>query len=183
MSVILSIGTISPPSGPAVDPPKSFQSDQLHPGIEVIVVVLNVVAVREFIDGVVDGFVVGVVEMSFILEVVWTEVVLVCGVVMPFENTSDVVFIVDGDVGLLLSVGELWTLGVVTSCVNLLVKEIEGVANVELVADMFVLVGEIRLDDVISGGGGMLAEKDGEGVPVKVAVDVSLDMLATVEEL
>ncbi len=112
MSVIISIDTISPPSGPVVGLPKSFQSDQrqLHPGIGVSVLVLNVVDVKEVIDGVAeDVFVVGVVDMLAIMEEFWAVDVLVRGVVMPVENLDEGVPVDNavGVVGKLLPVGEL----------------------------------------------------------------------------
>ncbi len=55
MSVNLLIVTTSPPSGPVVGPPKSFQSDQwqIHPGVGVRKVVFNVVDLGENAEAVV----------------------------------------------------------------------------------------------------------------------------------
>ncbi len=71
--------------------------------------VLNIVDVKEVIDGVAEyAFVVGVVYMLAIIEEFWAVDVLVRGVVMPVENRDEGVSVdnVVGVVGKLLPVGE-----------------------------------------------------------------------------
>ncbi len=140
--------------------------------------VLNVVDVKEVIDGVAeDVFVVGVVDMLAIMEEFWTVDVLVRGVVMPVENLDEGVSVdnVVGVVGKLLPVGEPCTVRVVICCEILLVEETEGVAVI------FVEVVSVVVD-ILSLGVGMLADKFGEGVAVEI-VDRSVSMFVTVEEL
>ena len=75
---------------------------------------------------------------------------------MPVENNWEEVSveIVVGAVDMLLSVGELWTVGIVTCCVNLIVDEMEGVTG-NLVEVVVVLGGML---DVVVGGISMLVE-------------------------
>ncbi len=71
--------------------------------------VLNIVDVKEVIDGVAEyAFVVGVVYMLAIMEEFWTVDVFVRGVVMPVENLDEGVSVdnVVGVVGKRLPVGE-----------------------------------------------------------------------------
>ncbi len=127
-----------------------------------------------------DIFVAAVVKdcgiIIVVLEEFWTAVIFVCGVVMPCEIDGEdiAVVIIVKAVGMLIPVGGLWTAGLVT-CVNLLVENVEGVAEnvVEVVA---VVV------DMLSLGIGVLAEKVGEGVALEM-VDRSVNMFVTVEEL
>ncbi|RXN23776.1 hypothetical protein ROHU_022604 [Labeo rohita] len=90
-----------------------------------------------------------VVDVPVVLEKFCTVVAFVCGVVMPCENDSEGV-----------AVGELWTVGLVT-CVNLLVENIDGVAE-----NFFEVVFVVA--DMISLGVGMVAEKVSEGVAVEI---------------
>jgi len=71
------------------------------------------------------------VVMLVVLEEFWTVDVLGDRVVLPVEkNWKGVpVEIAVGVVDMLLPVGELWTVGVVTCCVNLFVAETEGIAE------------------------------------------------------
>ncbi|RXN23777.1 hypothetical protein ROHU_022605 [Labeo rohita] len=116
------------------------------------------------------------VFMLVALEEFFTVVAFVCGAVMPCENDGEgvTVEIVVRVVDVLLLVGELWTVGLVT-CVNLLVENIDGVAEnfIEVVA---------VVADMLSLGVGMVADKVGGGVAVKIVVR-SVNMLVTVEEL
>ncbi len=176
MSIISSIGTISPPSGPVVGLPKSFQSDQrqLHPGIGVSVLVLNVDDVKEVIDGVAeDVFVIGVVDMLAIMEEFWTVDVLVRGVVIPVENLDEGVSVdnVVGVVGKLLPVGEPCTVRDVICCEILLVEETEGVAVIfvevfSVIVDKLLLVEEVMLVDEVVDAVGMLVKIFGKAVSV-----------------
>ncbi|XDV17688.1 hypothetical protein PO909_023514 [Leuciscus waleckii] len=129
------------------------------------------------------------VVMFVVLKEFWTVVFLVNGVVMTVENNCEGIpeEIVVGAVDILLPVGELWTFGVVTCCVDVLVKEMGGVAEifVEVVAvfvDMIIFGEEMRPNDVVVGGVGLLVEKSGEDVPVDIVVGV-VDMVLPMEEL
>jgi len=116
--------------------------------------------------------------------------VLVGGVGILVEKVGEdvPVEIVIEVVDMFLPVGEFWTVGVVTCCVNLIVEEMEGVAEnlVEVVAvlvAMLVLVEEIGCNDVVVGGVCMLADKVDEIAPEEIVVDGFVDMLVTMEEL
>ena len=107
---------------------------------------------------------------------------------MPVENVDESLDIVVGDVGMLLPVSELWTVGVVTFSVNLLVKEIEVLAEIivecaAVVVDLLMLVVEMWLVDVVVGGVGMLFENIFEGVLAEIIVEESVSMLVIVKEL
>ncbi len=92
MSVNLLIVTTSPPSGPVVGPPKSFQSDQwqIHPGVGVRKVVFNVVDLGENAEAVVVNAIVDrVVDLLVSVEEVWTVGVIVGGIVMLADKLGE----------------------------------------------------------------------------------------------
>lgn len=95
---------------------------------------------------------------------------------------SGPVEIVVGVVDMFLPVGELWTVGVVTCCVNLLIEEIVGTEeNVEVVAgpvDMLVIVDELYTEDAVVDGTRML----GDDILVAVNVKDCDVMLVVLEE-
>ncbi len=92
MSVNLLIVTTSPPSGPVVEPPKSFQSDQwqIHPGVGVRKVVFNVVDLGENAEAVVVNAIVDrVVDLLVTVEEIWTVGVIVGGIVMLADKLGE----------------------------------------------------------------------------------------------
>lgn len=128
------------------------------------------------------------VVMHVVLEEFWNVVDSVVDIFMPVENNGEgvPVEIVVEVVDMLLSVGEVWTVGVVT-CVNLLIEETEVIEekSVEVFAvvpNMFLLVEEIRIDAEVGGVVVMPGEIDDDGVPVKIFVGV-VDMFLPVGKL
>ncbi len=92
MSVNLLIVTTSPPSGPVVGLPKSFQSDQwqIHPGVGVRKVVFNVVDLGENAEAVVVNAIVDrVVDLLVTVEEIWTVGVIVGGIVMLADKLGE----------------------------------------------------------------------------------------------
>ncbi len=98
------------------------------------------------------------------------------------DPVSGPVEIVVGVVDMFLPVGELWTGGVVTCCVNLLIKEIGGTEeNVEVVAgplDMLVIVDKLYTEDAVVDGTCMLVDD----ILVAVNVKDCVVMLVVLEE-